>query len=231
MAAVLALIVCGLIAMGYWSGNSGELKEFWASFYAWMLGAQFALLGAWSASLCGQAVAQERQLKTFDFLKTTRLSAAEIMVGMVLGAPIVGYFIIACTLPITIVAGLIAGIRITALLGSIVLLVFFNLFYSLLALLASMLAEKSSSGIVGLLGLLSNLFFLGFADSTFPGFATLSVVPALLSLHHADMNMGHIHPLVFGIEVPCILVSIALYTSLGAWLVLMIVRNLKRDLP
>ena len=95
MAAVLSLIVCGLIAMGCWSGNSGNVREFWSSFYGWVLGAQFVLLGGWSASMCGHAVAQERQLKTFDFLKTTRLSSAEIMVGMVLGAPIVAYFIIA----------------------------------------------------------------------------------------------------------------------------------------
>ncbi len=231
MAAALSLIVCGLIAMGCWSGNSGDLREFWSSFYGWVLGAQFALLGGWSASMCGQAVAQERQLKTFDFLKTTRLSAAEIMVGMVLGAPIVGYFIVACTLPITLIAGLIGGVRITVILASLVLLVFFNLFYSLLALLASMLVEKSSSGAVGLLGLLANLLVLGFANSPFPGFATISVLPALFSLHHTRFDVGRIHPTVFGVAVPCIVTSIALYVLLGAWLVLMIVRNLKRDLP
>jgi hypothetical protein len=231
MAAVLSLIVCGLIAMGCWSGNSGNVREFCSSFYGWVLGAQFVLLGGWSASMCGHAVAQERQLKTFDFLKTTRLSSAEIMVGMVLGAPIVAYFIIACTLPITIIAGLIGGVRPASILGSIVLLVFFNLFYSLLALLASMLVEKSSSGVVGLLGLLANLFFLGFADTPFPGFTTISVLPALFSLHHTRFDVGRIHPTVFGVVVPCIFTSIALYVLLGAWLVLMIVRNLKRDLP
>jgi hypothetical protein len=231
MAAALSLIVCVLIAMGCWSGNSGNLREFWAHFYGYLLGAQFGLLGVWSASMCGQAVAQERQLKTFDFLKTTRLTALEIMVGMVLGAPIVAYFIIACTLPITIVAGLIGGIRPFAILGSVVLLLAFNLFYSLVALLASMLVEKSSSGAVGLLGLLSNLFFLAFADSPFPGFATISVLPAVLSIHHVDVSMGHIHPTVFGFEAPGIVLSLVLYTLLGSWLVLMVVRNLKRDIP
>ena len=231
MAAALSLIVCGLIAMGCWSGNSGNAKEFWVSFYGWMLGAQFALLAAWSASMCGQAVAQERQLKTFDFLKTTRLTTAEIMVGMVLGAPIVAYFIVACTLPITVIAGLIGRVRPAAILGSVILLLFFNLFYSLVALLASMLVEKSSSGAVGLLGLLANLLFLGFADGPCPGFAALSVVPALLSLHGAKMDMGHIQMTIFRVEVPCILVSLLLYTLIGAWLVLIIVRDLKRDIP
>ena len=231
MVAVLSLVVCGLIAMGCWSGNSGNLREFWAYFYAWLLGTQFALLGVWSASMCGQAVAQERQLKTFDFLKTTRLTTLEMMVGMLLGAPIVAYFIIACTLPITIVAGLIGGIGLAAILGSILLLLIFNLFYSLTALMASMLVEKSSSGAVGFLGLLGNLCFLAFMKGPFKGFAAISVLPAVIFLHHLDISLGHLDPTVFGLEVPCIFLTLFLYISLGAWLVLMIVRNLKRDIP
>ena len=231
MAAAVSLIVCVLIAMGCWSGNPGNARGFWTDFYAWLLGAQFVLLGVWSAGTCGQAVARERELKTFDFLKTTRLTAAEIMVGKLLGAPIVAYFIVACTLPISIVAGLVGGIRPAAVLGSIVLLLAFNLFYSLAALLASMLVEKSSSGAVGLLGLLGNLLFLAFAESPFKGFAAISVVPAVLSLHRVDMDMGRIHPTVFGVEVPCIILTLVLYVLLGAWFVLMIVRNLKRDIP
>jgi hypothetical protein len=231
MVAVLSLVVCGLIAMGCWSGNSGNLREFWAYFYAWLLGTQFALLGVWSASMCGQAVAQERQLKTFDFLKTTRLTTLEMMVGMLLGAPIVAYFIIACTLPITIVAGLIGGIGLAAILGSILLLLIFNLFYSLTALMASMLVEKSSSGAVGFLGLLGNLCFLAFMKGPFKGFAAISVLPAVISLNHLDISLGHLDPTVFGLEVPCIFLTLFLYISLGAWLVLMIVRNLKRDIP
>ena len=141
MAAAVSLVVCILIAMGCWSANPGNAQGFWTGLYSWLLGAQFVLLGVWSAAACGQSVARERELKTFDFLKTTRLTAAEIMVGKVLGAPIVVYFIIACTLPISMVAGLVGGIRPVAVLGSIVLLLAFNLFYSLAALLGSMLVS------------------------------------------------------------------------------------------
>jgi hypothetical protein len=231
LAAAVSLVVCILIAMGCWSANSGNARGFWADFYAWVLGTQFVVLGVWSAGTCGQAVARERELKTFDFLKTTRLTAAELMVGKLLGAPIVAYFIVACTLPVSIVAGLVGGIRPVAVLGSVVLLLAFNLFYSLAALLGSMLVEKSSSGAVGLLGLLANLFFLAFAESPFKGFTTISIVPALFSLHRIDVNMGHVSPTVFGMRVPCVILSLVLYTLLGAWLALMIVRNLKRDIP
>ena len=231
MAAAVTLLVCVLIAMGCWSADDGHAGDFFRHFYDWLVGSQYVLLGVWSAAACGQAVARERELKTFDFLKTTRLTPAEIMVGKVLGAPIVAYFIVGCTLPISLVAGLAGGIPPVTVLGAIVLLLFFNLFYSLAALLASMQVEKSSAGAVGLLGLTANLFFLSFADGPFKGLTTISVIPAVLSLHHVDLDMGRISPTVFGVEVPCAILSIVLYTLLGAWLVLMIVRNLKRDIP
>ncbi len=232
MAAAITLIVCVLIAMGCWSADKGHARDFLGDFYTWLLGSQFVLLGVWSVATCGQSVARERELKTFDFLKITRLTPAEIMVGKLLGAPIVAYFIVACTLPLSLVAGLAGGIRPVAVLGSMVLLVAFNLFYSLAALLLSMLVEKNSSGAVILSGLIATYFFMkAFAGSPFKGFAAISVVPALFSLHGFQDWVGYTSPTIFGRSVPWAILSLVLYALLGAWLVLMIVRNLKRDIP
>ncbi len=231
LTAAITLFVCALMAMGCWSANPGNIKGFLADFYGWLLGSQYVVLGVWSAGTCGQAVARERELKTFDFLKTTRLSPGEILAGKLLGAPIIAYFIVACTLPLSIVAGLLGGIRPAAVLWSVILLPVFNLFYSLAAFWGSMLVEKSSSGAIGLLGLTANLFFAAFAESPFPGFTTISVFPALFSLHGVNFDIAFLSPTVFGVRVPCVVLSLALYVLLGAWFVLMIVRNLKRDLP
>jgi len=43
--------------------------------------------------------------------------------------------------------------------------------------------------------------------------------------------VGRIPPAVFGVDVPFVILSLVLYVLLGAWFVLMIVRNLKRDPP
>ncbi len=232
MAAAISLIVCVLIAMGCWSADKGHARDFFSDFYAWLLGSQFALLAIWSAATCGQSVARERELRTFDFLKITRLTPAEIMVGKLLGAPIVAYFIIACTLPISVVAGLAGGVRPVAVLGSMVLLIAFNLCYSLAALLLSMLVEKNSSGAVILMELIATYFFMKvFGESPFKGFAAISVVPALFSLHGFQDWAGYISPTIFGKTVSWTILSLVLYVLLGAWLVLMIVRNLKRDIP
>jgi hypothetical protein len=68
-------------------------------------------------------------------------------------------------------------------------------------------------------------------NGPFKGFVAISVIPALISLHHLNVAFGHISPMVFGVAVPCIALSLVLYVLLGAWIVLIIVRNLKRDLP
>jgi hypothetical protein len=231
-AAAVTLVVCMLIGMGCWSADNGNAQDFFRDFYGWLLACQFVALSVWSAGTCGQGVARERELKTFDFLKTTRLSSAELLVGKLLGVPIVGYFILACTLPMSIVAGLLGGIRPSVILGSVVLLLVFNLFYSLVALWGSMLVEKSSAGSVGLLGLTANLLALTFADSPFKGFVAISVVPALFTMYRIrQFDLSHVSPTVFGVAVPCVILSLVLYVLLGAWFVLMIVRNLKRDLP
>jgi hypothetical protein len=231
-AAAVTLVVCILIGMGCWSADNGHAQGFFRHFYGWLVACQFVALSAWSAGTCGQAVSREREMKTFDFLRTTRLSAAELLVGKLLGVPMVAYFILACTLPISIVAGLLGGIRPAAVLGSVVLLLAFNLFYSLVALWASMLVEKSSAGSIGLLGLAGNLLALAFTNGSFKGFAAISVLPALFSLHELrQFDMASLSPTVFGVTVPCVILSLVLYVLLGAWFVLMIVRNLKRDLP
>jgi len=232
MAAAITLVVCILMAMGCWSADHSTVYEFCRDLYTWLLTSQFVVLGVWCALACGQAVVRERELKTFDFLKTTRLTAAELLVGKLLGAPILAYFLVGCTLPVSIVAGLVGGVRPAAVLGSVVLLLGFNFFYSLVALWGSMLVEKANAGAVGILGLLVNLIALPFAHSAFPGFAALSVVPALFSLHRLkDFDVGNVAPTVFGVEVPLFVLSLVLYALVGAWFVLMIVRNLKRDLP
>jgi hypothetical protein len=84
LTAAITLVVCILIGMGCWSADLDHRPAFLHDLYGWLVGIQFVVLGVWSAGTCGQAVARERELKTFDFLKTTRLTAAG-MVGAVVG--------------------------------------------------------------------------------------------------------------------------------------------------
>ena len=85
-------------------------------------------------------------------------------------------------------------------------------------------------GLIGSLAMFA-LFALSFniAESNFPGFAAFSplsgLLPALGMLPPAPERFAAI----FGHRVPWLLASLMVYLTFGAWLVVMLLRNLKRD--
>ena len=226
--AVLALVVCALVGLSCW-GAVDESKDFFHLFHVWLVGIQFTVLGFWCATACGHAISRERELKTFDFLRTTRLTAMELAVGKVFGAPIMAYFVVACTLPLSVGSGLLGGISPATLVGVYVLLVAFALFVSILSLWVSMLLEKSNSGLAVIVTLLPIGFGYTFTYSPFSGFSALSIFPALFDFYNVRTGGQQFPPTVVGIEVPYLLLTLFLYGAFGAWFVLMLVRNLKKE--
>jgi hypothetical protein len=228
-AALVVLVICALVALSCWGAERNDLRQFFGLFHVWLLGIQFTVLGFWCASACGQAISRERELKTYDFLKTTRLTAAELMVGKILGAPILGYFAVGCSLPISILAGFLGAYSAGTLLRAYVLLLVFAVLVSLLSLWLSMLVEKSSPAAVGLLILLPMGWALSFAYSPFPGFGAVSIFPAIFWIYKVDAEILRAQPTLFGMTTSFPVLTVLVYAALGAWFVLMLVRNLKKD--
>ena len=228
-AALVVLVICALVALSCWGAERSDLRRFLRIFHVWLLGVQFTVLGLWCASACGQAISRERELKTYDFLKTTRLTSAELMVGKILGAPVLGYFVVGCSLPVSILAGFLGGYSTGTLAWAYVLLLVFALFLSLLSLWLSMLLEKSSSVAVVLLVLLLISWTQSLAYTPFPGFGAISIFPAVLAIYRADTNIARVTPTLFGMTSSFPAVTILVYAAFGAWFVLMLVRNLKKD--
>ncbi|HUU13403.1 MAG TPA: hypothetical protein VM182_06805 [Terriglobia bacterium] len=77
------------------------------------------------------------------------------------------------------------------------------------------------------------LFPLGvgfsFAFSAFPGFGAISIFAPLFSLYKADSDLSRVVPTIFGAPTHFLFLTFFLYATLGAWFVLMLVRNLKKD--
>jgi hypothetical protein len=224
----LTLVICGLAGLSCW-GSAENLNEFFKLFHYWLVGIQFTIMGFWCSSACGQAISRERDLKTFDFLRTTRLTAGELAIGKIFGAPIMAYFVTACSLPISIIAGILGGIPAATLLGIYVLLFVFALFVSVMGLWISMLLEKSSAAAAVVLILLPTAMGFSFTGSPFPGFSAISIFPAILSLYHSKADAVAFLPTIFGFQVPFVVLTILLYAAFGVWFVLMTVRNLKKE--
>lgn len=227
--ALLTLVIIVLVGLWAWGAEHKNVPAFVKTFHLALVVIQFTLLGFWCASACGQAISREREMKTFDFLKTTRLSAGEILVGKLLGTPMVIYFVIACSLPVSFVTGLLAGYPLSRMVWVVALLAAFGLFVGLIGLCVSMLVQKSGAGATFVVALFPMAWLMAFASSTFPGFSGLSIVSSVSSLYKEGGATRAYPPTVFGAAVPYPPLTVVLYILFGAWFILVLVRNLKKD--
>jgi hypothetical protein len=259
MVAVIVLLVCAMIGLacwserqtilanaeysaqhydGEWTAYAAKLRtengsQTWLLLCKWLFGLQGGLLTLWSLFACAQSVAGERDRKTWDFQRTTSLTPAEILIGKLVGEPVVVYFGVLCALPITLAAGLAGGLSIWMLLAAYVSILVGALFLGLCGLWLSTLLESRSRGVgliagLGVYGFTVGTF--GFATSWFPGLAAFSPLTGLHAVLELSFNeRKDVTPVLFGHSVPWLWISLLLYGSFGAWIVLMLVRNLKRD--
>lgn len=239
-AAAVSVFVCALLVLIFFHPGvetDSVPRDQAAILYILLVSLQSVLLCLWCFSACSQVIASERSLKTFDFLRTTRLTSWELLVGMVFGAPLMAYFVVACSLPFTIFLGLYAGFSVVAIAVTYLMLLLVAVVLSLAGLTISMTMDQPRTG-----GLVLLLVMIGFAawstltglgnDSPFPGLTAMLVIFGLSPLY--GVAPGAYGPILdrvpfFGAEVPALLVSIVLYASAGAWLVLILVHNLKKD--
>jgi len=243
-AAAVSVLICALLILMFYhpgidtTSAPGD-REIPTVLYILLLSVQVLVLSLWALSSCSQAIASERSLKTFDFLRSTRLTSWELLLGMVFGVPLMAYFTVACTLPFTLVFGLYAGFSLLAIAATYLMLLLVVVVLSLAALTISMMTDRPRAGevvlLVFLLAFPSWAFLAGVSgDSRFPGLSAILVFVGLLPLYHVtptpyDPVFHLTHVPFFGIQVPSLFLSIVLYASAGAWLLLMLVRNLKKD--
>jgi hypothetical protein len=256
--AVVVLFLCALIGLGCWAGQQEVVdnalrnaqqyggawttyaekvqqesaRQTWLLLSRWLLGLQAALLSLWSLFACAQSVSGERDRKTWDFQRTTSLTPAELLVGKLLGEPILVYFGALCTLPVAFFSGLAGGLSFGSLLSAYVSLLVTALFLGLGGLWLSTLLDSRSRGI-GMIAALALYGFIvgtfGFAESWFPGLAGFSPLTGFRTIFGSSFAPHSVTPTLFGIEIPWLLMTLLLCGFFGAWLVLMLVRNLKRD--
>jgi hypothetical protein len=214
-------VLCTLLWL--WSGAAVRGRAH--MMYTVLLWGQFVVLGMWCASACSQAVSREREMKTWDFVRTTRLTAVNILVGKLLGAPILAYAVLACVLPVALGAGVAAGIGPGVLIQTYVLLAAYLALVGLLGLLASMVAERTSAVAVAVLAL---VLLWPVDQPRLPGWSAVGVSQALAHLY--DYSRIQATPVLLGMPVPTVVPTAVVYGVFGAWIAVMLARNLKKDL-
>jgi ABC-type transport system involved in multi-copper enzyme maturation permease subunit len=256
---VVVLVICVLVGLACWASRQADLErarqaaaelkgvwearlpqwerqngiEFWRLFYRSLMLMQAGVLTFWSLLSCAQAVSGERERKTWDFQLTTALKPAELLMGKLLGEPVLAYFIVLCCVPVAMIAGVAGRISFLHILCAYLLMVASALFLGLGGLWLSSLFESKSRGI-GLISALALYAMLaasyGLFGSSLPGLAGFSPLAALLPLVGIeDSPTSAKRAMIFGDPVPWVLMSLLLYLTAGAWLALMLTRNLKKD--
>ena len=256
----VVLLLCVLIGLACWSSQQHQLlnlqqaaeqygTDAWKDrlnvlqdnfvrqtslvFFRWLVGLQAIALTFWTLFSCAQSVSGERDRKTWDFQRTTRLTSAEILIGKLLGEPVLVYFAVLCAAPVTLISGLAAGLSLGTVLSIFVFLVAISIFLGLGGMWLSTLLESRTRA-VGLIAALAlygfTLGFYNFRDSGLPGLAAMSPLTGILNAL-GETGPMKISPVLFNHPVSWLLMTLLLCSSFGAWLWLMLVRNLKRDYP
>ena len=200
------------------------------SFFGAVMYVQLAVLTFWSLLSCAQSISGERERKTWDFQRATRLKSRELLVGKLVGEPVLAYFIVACCFPLALIAAWRGHVGWSVFFQGYAFILFGALFLGLAGLWISSLFESRSRG-VGLLGTIGLYIAIGFATSlyetSFPGFAAFSPLSGMINLLESGLPVRV--SALFGRPVSWLLTSLVLWLACGAWLVLMLLRNLKRE--
>jgi len=198
--------------------------------FYWFIWGQAIVLPLWSLLSCIQSIAGERQMKTYDFVRTTRMTSWELLIGYLFGAPILAFAAMGTTAIVSFFIGLVEGIPVTAITASYAILFAFTIFVSLLGLLVSLLVDRARvAGLVFVVlvgAVMFSVLSYASAGSPFPGLIALGITPGLTNLYESR-DAGTVP--FFGAQVPTLLVSFVLYLSLSAWVALAVWRNLKKD--
>jgi len=236
----LSALICFLFAQahsqsvtnrGYASSGPVGVDD---SLYFWLMCVIAVALPLWCLSACLQAIANERQMKTYDFVRTTRMNSLELLFGYLFGAPLMAYYTIGIGAFIAFLSGLGEHVPIPGMLLAFLLLIVFSVFTSLLGLLISLVVDKPRAA-----GLLFVVLFFGWpmgalafaaSDSPFPGVSALAMIPGLLPFFHVPQTVAELAaPHVFGVAVPAVILSVLLYGSMAVWVALALVNNLKKE--
>jgi hypothetical protein len=207
---------------------------------------QALALAAGGGIACVNAIYKEKDQNTFDYQRVTRLTPLELTLGKLFGAPLFMYFVCLCCTPLVIFAAVRSEANFTFVLAAYAVLIVGSVLVHALALLVSLVAVRGAHTASILLILLVLWFFsvipmaawqslrlgslLPFSSSTLVTQKQWNPRPTLFEQYRAsDGGFPGVTDVFFGHTIPHFPVLLVIDGLLIAWLLLALVRNIKRD--
>jgi hypothetical protein len=240
--AIAAAVICAAISLTIWYSFESRTNPVTVAtdaieMFKFILQMQVFVLLVGGGIYELLSVHREKELNTFDFQRVTRLSAFELAVGKLFGAPILTYFIVLCFMPIAIFAAVLGHAPLVLVVEAYAILLVGCIAFHVLGLLISTALGHGVSAIAVLPYLVLVIFTsVDFFTTQGPGLSPSSSTWTVHQLNPfaASAMFGKELPqglsdLFFGVSVPHFAVLMVIYVTLIAWFLLAIVRNLKRD--
>ena len=240
--AIAAAVICAAISLTIWysfeSRSNAQMVAVDAiEMFKFILQMQVFVLLVGGGIYELLSVHREKELNTFDFQRVTRLTAFELAVGKLFGAPILTYFIVLCLMPIAIFAAVLGHAPLVLVVEAYAILLVGCIAFHVLGLLISTALGHGVSAIAVLPYLVlvvftSVDFFTTQGPGLSPSASTWTVHqlnPFAATAMFAKEPPRGLSDLFFGASVPHFAVLMVIYVTLIAWFLLAIVRNLKRD--
>ncbi len=247
--AVTAAGICAVlsVAVGFALSHSNDPAQraprVWGMlFLQTALVTQVVVLLIGGGIACLHAVQREKDQNTFDFQRVTRLTPLDLALGKLFGAPTLAYFVALCLIPAAVYGAIIARVSLPNILAAYLVIVLGSVAGHALALLISVFIPKNAStGAVILfllvIGMTARSDALTFSLHNVSPFAAASIVeqmgaPPQTMMMFNGRELTFPDPLrdvFFGYSVNHVVVLGVLYVTFGAWFLLGVTRNIKRD--
>jgi len=231
--------LCITLGYAHYAGADNAKSGEWArEWLQWMVSIQAITLAIGGGITCVQAISREKELNTFDFQRVTRLTPLELAFGKLFGAPALAYFVFLCFMPAALIAAAVGKARPSFLIAAYVFLILCAITFHAVSLVMSLVIERAASAGAALLLLLmvgySNVPGLGVMDlgPLSPFYANVLITksdwgefwkaPAGLGFEQTSVQF-------FGTAIPHPLAAAVLFLTFTAWMLLALMRNIKRD--
>ena len=234
VAVIVVSTLAGALLMGMFvfqqNGAQSLGPEYWGSVFGAIFVASSMILVLWSLLNVSQSVVSERTHRTFDFWRTTRLSSLTLAVGKLFGAPLSPWLLYATALPVLLLTGMLGHFRLSAIVGSYLVIALFNVALSAVALCGSARAQDSRRAnifmLLAVIGLIVTFNMSG-GGHHFRGassaWSALSPAGGVATWLQGTM----LRVSLFGTSVPSLLVTVVLSLAVIAWCLVALVRCIK----
>ncbi len=234
VAVIMLSTLAGALLMALFIFQNSHAQElgtdYWRSVYGAVFLATSMILVLWSLLNVSQSVVSERTHRTFDFWRTTRLSPLSLALGKLFGAPLAPWLLYATAFPVLLLTGVLAGLHLSAIVGSYLIVALFNVALSSIALCGSARAQDARRAtvfmllaVIGLLPMLNVSIGSHVAGVGTSAWSALNPGPAI-----GDWLDGRVlHVSLFGVAVPALLVTVILSLAITAWCLVALARCIK----